>query len=285
MFDINVLGPTTVSGYGQRLMAGQLGGNKPRQILELLALEPGRAIAKDQLAEQLWDGRPPSTCIATLESYVCLLRRRISTVSGGPRLLATSPRGYRIDPDDVLVDAVEVRELLVGDHREVMRALDRMSGELLADEPYAGWANEARREFDDVVATACIGAARAARAARDGAAAVRLATEAARRAPFSEPAVRELMRALVEVGARAEAIRVYSEVRERILIDLGMDLEADTRRLFLEILEDDTGERSDQAECLALVARLRRALDANPSILSALPWSRELSDLMRAVAV
>jgi hypothetical protein len=70
MYQIRWMWRTTVEAQGGRLTAGELSATRSRQILELLALEPGIAIGKELIAGQLWDGRPPSSCIATLKSYV-----------------------------------------------------------------------------------------------------------------------------------------------------------------------------------------------------------------------
>ena len=80
MIDIKLFGPTVISGAGSRLVGSDLGGSKPRQLLEMLALDLGAPVAKDLLAERLWDGRPPASYIATVESYVCSLRRRLGLV-------------------------------------------------------------------------------------------------------------------------------------------------------------------------------------------------------------
>ena len=144
MIDIKIFGPTVISGAGTRLVASDLGGSKPRQLLEMLALDLGTPIAKDLLAERLWDGRPPASYIATVESYVCSLRRRLGLVGGRRGPLATTHHGYLLDPEHVRVDVTSVRTLLGGDVADVTLGLDLMSGKLLADEPAAGWANDAR---------------------------------------------------------------------------------------------------------------------------------------------
>ena len=50
MIEIKIFGPTVISGAGTRLVASDLGGSKPRQLLEMLALDLGTPIAKDLLA-------------------------------------------------------------------------------------------------------------------------------------------------------------------------------------------------------------------------------------------
>ena len=75
---------------------------------------------------------------------MCSLRRRLGLVGRRRGPLATTHHGYLLDPEHVRVDVTSVRTLLGGDVADVTLGLDLMSGKLLADEPYAGWANDAR---------------------------------------------------------------------------------------------------------------------------------------------
>lgn len=284
---VNVLGPTVVTEGGVRLTAAELGGGKPRQLLEMLALSLGNPMAKDLLAEQLWDGRPPASYIATVESYVCGLRRRIGLPGGRRGPLATTPRGYLLDPEQVRVDVWEVRGLLEGDSYDVARGLDLLPGELLADEPYASWANEARGSFSELVAAKCTRAAGEANGRGDASLAVRLASEATRRSYFSEPAVRELMHGLVRAGDRINALRAYETLRAGLHDELGMEPEAATQQRYLTILRGgaaDCAHNSGKDEIAALLQLLRRALENDANRVIGLPAMYEVGQLLLARA-
>ena len=123
MIDIKLFGPAVISYDGSRLVGSALGGSKPRQVFEMLALDLGTPIPKDLLAERLWDGRPPASYIATVESYVCSLRRRLGLGAGRRGPLATTHHGYLLDPEHVRVDVASVRSLLAGDVADVTLAL------------------------------------------------------------------------------------------------------------------------------------------------------------------
>jgi DNA-binding SARP family transcriptional activator len=287
MIEIKIFGPTVVAGNGARLTASDLGGSKPRQVLEMLAMDLGTPVPKDLLAERLWAGRPPRSYIATVESYVCALRRRLGLVGGRRGPLATSHHGYLLDPEHVQVDAVGVRSLLAGDDQDVVRAVDLIGGTLLADEPYADWATDARDGFDDLLATTCWQAAASANDRKDSALAVRLAREATNRAYLSEPATRELMRALDGVGARTNALQAYDRLRAGMLEDLGVEPERATEALYLSILRAGaTGgaDGSARDEVHTLLQLLRRALESDPTVLVGLPSMREVGQLLLARA-
>src|SRR5215212_4865833 len=141
---VRLFGATTVVLPGGSVVS-DLGGIKPRQVLEMLALSLGAPVSKDRLVEQLWGDTPPRTYMATLESYISLLRRRMGVARGRRSALATTSNGYVLDPAQVQVDLDEFRRLVqptMSGTPEVAlarteRALGLVSGELLASEPYA----------------------------------------------------------------------------------------------------------------------------------------------------
>ena len=98
MLQIRLFGPTVVLTDGDNSQVSDLGGVKPRQILEILAANPGAPVTKDRLADLLWDGEPPKSYVGTLESYVCVLRRRLGLGPGRTSPLATTSNGYLLDP-------------------------------------------------------------------------------------------------------------------------------------------------------------------------------------------
>jgi DNA-binding SARP family transcriptional activator len=287
MIEIKILGPTVITGAGNRLVASGLGGSKPRQLLEMLALDLGTPIAKDLLAERLWDGRPPASYIATVESYVCSLRRRLGLVGGRRGPLATTHHGYLLDPEHVRVDVTSVRALLGGDVAEVTLGLDLMSGKLLADEPYAAWASAARDSFDELLSVACTRAAQAANERNDSALAVRLATEATRRSYCAEPPVRELMIGLNANGERPQALQAYQTLRAAMLDELGLEPGSDTQELYLSILRGNPAEQArptDRDEVRTLLELLSRALEDDSAMFSGMPAMAEVGQLLLARA-
>ncbi len=85
---VRLFGSTIVIREGTVLTGSALGGVKIRRILRILALQHGSPVPKDTLAELIWDGSPPSSHKSDLESYICVLRRRMGIGSGrhsGPR--------------------------------------------------------------------------------------------------------------------------------------------------------------------------------------------------------
>src|SRR3954462_484580 len=61
---IDVLGPVEASVAGR---PAALGGSRPRALLAVLALTPGRVVSSDRLIDELWGQAPPARGRASLQ--------------------------------------------------------------------------------------------------------------------------------------------------------------------------------------------------------------------------
>lgn len=263
---IVLLGTTMVVGSVERLDAQGLGGTKPRQLLEMLALDLGTAVPKERLAERLWDGRPPSSWVTTLESYVCLLRRKLVAAGMERTALVTVGGGYRLDPERVSVDVHDVRRLLTTPGprsvaavrpSDVADALALVTGELLADEPYAAWAIAERERFNTLLADRCLEGARQAGREQRRDLALHLARAAVDRQVAVEASAQELMRALWHLGRRTEALRAYAALRATLLEEYGLEPGPTSRRLYTAMLRSGSVAAPPDADRLELATLLR----------------------------
>lgn len=278
MLHITLFGPTSASIADGEPHRTDLGGSKPRQILEILALADGSPVAKDKLADLLWDGEPPRSYVGTLESYICVLRRRLGCAKGRGAAITTTTSGYLLDPSQVRVDLVECRALLARASKAdpaaalelTQEALAMCGKPLLASEPYAAWANRERDSFVQALTAACVSASRHAVQLGQAELAVGLARTAADLDRFAEDAWQQLMRALAATGKRCAALRVYLDLRQSMIDELGIEPAAASHDLYLEILTDGPGvqqeERSDPTELRTLLGLLRDALERIPGV-------------------
>jgi DNA-binding SARP family transcriptional activator len=247
MMYLTLFGVTTVLSEDQPVGITEFGGGKPREILEILAAAGGAPVAKDRLAELLWDGTPPKSWVATLESYISVLRRRLGCAPGRRSELATTTNGYRLDLTRVQVDLVRFRTLAAEAGRLPVReslalvdeALALASGELLASEPNADWAAREKDLFrSDLVRLAGLGAARALDIG-DCEAAGRYATIATEYDAIDEVGWQQLMEARWRAGRRSDALRAYGELRNVLAAELGVEPCTQSRDLYMEILRDE----------------------------------------------
>jgi DNA-binding SARP family transcriptional activator len=276
---VRILGATAVSTVSGRVeeMAPVL-GVKPRQILGMLAVRPGVPVSKEQLAERLWDGQPPRSYLATLESYVCVLRRQLGVGSGRRTAIATASRGYVLDPQLVEVDAVRFQGLAKQAESAapaqavglMQQALSLVEGPLLSSEPYAAWAEEERSRFDQLLVRGCLVAARAAHDIGDHEAAVEFAGRALEVDPLTEAAWLVRMRSLAQTSQPLEALRCYSQMRRVLAEELGVEPGPEAQALYMSLLRPVPAQRGEVidtgGEVKALLALLRQALEAVPGI-------------------
>jgi DNA-binding SARP family transcriptional activator len=278
MLEIQLFGTTLATPDGETVASADFGGTKPRQILEILALADGAPVPKDRLAELVWAGAPPASYVGTLESYICLLRRRLNCARGRAAAITTTTHGYQLDTRQVRVDLVECRTLLARAAKagpaEAVRltraAVDMARKPLLASEAYGEWADRERNAFHHELVEACVRAAAHALDAEQADQALVLARTAAELDRFSEPAARQLMRAMRGCGRRGEALRVFLDLRRDMIEELGVEPGQATHDLYLELLRDEPGpvaaQRREPEELRTLLGLLRQALEALPGV-------------------
>jgi DNA-binding SARP family transcriptional activator len=153
---VEVLGPLRVRGTLGELGVRDFRGVKPKQILQLLAIERGHTVPKERLAELLWQDAMPRNHLATLETYVSVLRHALDA-EATPRtsVVLTDRGGYRLDTERVQVDLDDFdRAVEVASRAEAHSALDALKrglslvrGVVLEDEPYADWAQATREVY------------------------------------------------------------------------------------------------------------------------------------------
>ncbi|VXB16467.1 AfsR/SARP family transcriptional regulator [Nocardioides sp. AX2bis] len=242
---VKIFGQTRVVTPRGEADGGRLGGVKSRQILEILAVSAGSPVSKEVLADLLWSGHPPRSWTGTLESYVCLLRRHLDPTSPRTGGIVTVRQGYLLDLASVDVDLTTFRALARRAEADrdpatclaiVLEALSIATGDLLADEMQAPWADEEREVLRQEMVSLHGLAASCGLALEQTGVAIRHARAALRLDPLAEGVWRTLMRSLAAAGRRAEALRAHSEVRRHLADELGTDPSRETTDLYLDLL-------------------------------------------------
>ena len=228
--ELRLLGPLEV-----RLGDGpiELGPRKQRAVLAMLALEPGRTVSADRLAEGLWADTPPISAPKMVQLYVSRLRR---VLDGDGVRIVTHGRGYELQlPDEESVDALRFERLLDTRPRD---ALALWRGEALADlsdEPFA--AAEIRRlealrlRASELAIDADLVAGRHAEVIGELDALVE-------QEPLRERLHAQRMLALYRAGRQADALEAYRGARAA-LVELGIEPGAELHALHQSILEQD----------------------------------------------
>ena len=240
--EVRLLGPIEVERDGEPVA---LGGQKPRTLFGVLALEPGRVVSVDRLVEALWPGEPPDTAGHAVQVYVSQLRKALGPV------IATRAPGYVLELEPERVDAhrfarlaQEGRAALEGGEPEsaevaLREALALWRGPALADflyEPFAQTQIARLEELRTVVVEERIEADLALGRHVELVSELEALVQSER---LRERPRAQLMLALYRSGRQADALAAYRDARETLVEELGIDPGPELRELEAAILRQD----------------------------------------------
>ncbi|MBG6059380.1 DNA-binding SARP family transcriptional activator [Cryobacterium sp. MP_M5] len=281
---IQILGSLRVCRGGAVLGAHHLGGPKPRQILEILLLQLGTPVSKERLIDLLWGGNPPAEAQATLESYVCVLRRYLQPGAGKSGPLQTVNGGYVMDKALVDLDLDRFDTLLrLAQHSGAAEALpmlhealDLAAGPLLGSELLPAWAVDERSAHAARVTEARILAAGCAMALFHPAEAVGWASQAADGDPLNERAWTALVLALELAGRPTDGLAAFDRCRRILNRELGCAPGPDLRQAQVRMLHATAdGELSDLLSALLLLHDRLRSTGADAAAAPPAPLANE----------
>lgn len=260
----------------------QLGGVKPRRLLLALLLARGAPVSKDRLGELLWDGPRPVTAAATIEAYVCVLRKRLEP-QAGPRasLIETRAGGYRIEPARLVLDVDRDERLASralhpatppGDAVGLLReALSEATAPLVPDEGSADWLVAARAAHEARTRELLVAAAeKVALVAPDDA--THWAQLALDSDPFDESAWHALLHTKELSGDHADGLRAYGRCRTLFADELGCAPGPRLQELYARLLggggratSGPHGGAGELEQLIEAVVRLHHDLSAGPA--------------------
>src|SRR5258706_7144944 len=93
---IRLFGPLAIEDGARTLGPRDLGGARPKQVLEILLAARGHRVATDRLADLLWPRRRPQNTAGSLQTFVSALRRHLTPDRERAReLVVTEAEAYR----------------------------------------------------------------------------------------------------------------------------------------------------------------------------------------------
>jgi DNA-binding SARP family transcriptional activator len=262
-----LLGPLEVRDEGRTI---KIARGKPRALLALLLLSPGRVVPVERLIDELWGETPPATVATALHVYVSGLRKAL-----GEGTIATHEPGYAIQVAPEAVDLHRFEQL----RREARDADPERAAALLA-EALAMWRGPALADV------ALPREAARLEELRLGATVERIDAELelgaheelvpeleglVREHPFHERLRRQLMLALYRAGRQADALAAFADARRTFVDTLGVDPSPMLQELQHAILRQDVSlapstDRTAVATVLFLDLGVRGEVEATADL-------------------
>lgn len=237
---------------GDRLLAERdLPSRQGRLLLARLVLGRQRALSRAELAEALWDDRPPRAYEAALSALLSRLRRVLGKVGlPADQTISTAFGCHQLQlPGDTWVDfeaarsAVHQAEIALA-RGDIAAAFGpsgvsaQITSRAFLSAEQTAWVEETRAELKDLHLRALECVARVFLANGEHAGAVRVASRMAALEPLRESAHQLLMRGHAATGNRAEALATYASLRKRLGRQLGVEPSAATRSVYRALFGD-----------------------------------------------
>ena len=221
-------------------------GAKQRALLALLALQRGQPVSAGRLIDLLWGDGQAANPANALQAQIGQLRRTL-----GPAAILTTEAGYALAAGPDEVNVVRFEQLVAKGRRlaadgemapaatALGEALRLRRGEPLAEFTYASFFDAERAHLDELTLVAIESRAGADLGlGRHGELAGEL-EPLCREHPLRERLWELLILALYRSGRQAEALRAYTEIRDRLVGELGIDPGPALRELQARILAQD----------------------------------------------
>lgn len=245
-----VLGTLEVVGDSEELTPTT---PKLRQVLALLLLRHNRIVQIKELVDELWGEDPPSSALATLQTYIYKLRKLLAEGQppGADEPLRTKPNGYRFDVAAADLDLSRFGELTEQGYRLLEQQQQERATEVLS-EALSLWRGPA---LADVAAGEILGA-EVTRLEEWRLQALEMRIDAdlglgrhrdlvselktlTTQYPLHEAFQGKLMLALHRSGRRYEALTTYQRFRTVLADELGLEPSTNLARLQRALLSSD----------------------------------------------
>lgn len=247
---VELLGPVVVSDDDGGSPA--IGGVRLRALLARLALDAGRVVHPDALAEALWEQEQPADPRHALQSLVTRLRRGL----GGAKHVVSDAGGYRLALGPDAVDARRF-ERLAAEGASALAAGDLPRARPALAEALALWRGPALADLVDGYRFAALAAGRledlriaasldrieadlrAGDGGGSGSSVAATLDQLAAGDPLDERIARLRLAVLQSDGRQAEALAVYERLRSSLADALGTSPSGALRAAHLAVLRDE----------------------------------------------
>ncbi|MFF0591400.1 BTAD domain-containing putative transcriptional regulator [Streptomyces sp. NPDC003781] len=235
-----------------------VGPPQQQAVLTTLLLRHGQAVSMATLVEALWGDSQPARAVTTVRTYAWQLRKLLEPEPTIPQILVSVGDGYQMRVAPEVLDVWNAESLLhaatqaraAGQNEKAIALLEEAL-RLWRGDPLVGvpgpFAQRHRARLEELRLTIqeeCVDLALA-----DGQhnRVIPFLMELTASRPLHEGPHGLLMRALYAAGRKADALSVFSEFRNRLVTEQGIDPGTDLLALQRRILESDPSLLSGNA--------------------------------------
>ncbi|WP_189207968.1 AfsR/SARP family transcriptional regulator [Couchioplanes azureus] len=252
---------------------------KLRNILTTLVVHAGQLVPASSLMAELWEDDLPRSGLTTLQTYILALRKLFAHALGRPfhevsqDLIVTRAGGYVLNAGSIDLDLHRYNALVVAG-REALSAGDDSTGIAKLGEALGVWRGPAlvdvtggrvlesrRRQMEEsrlIVIEYMIDAQLRLGMFREVLPELVALTSSN---PLHEGLHGQYMRALNSSGRRGQALKVFRELRDNLVEELGLEPGAQVQRLHQAILNADDRLEADEQPAPVLNRPSRRLLE------------------------
>jgi predicted ATPase/DNA-binding SARP family transcriptional activator len=249
MLRLFLLGSFRVELEGKMLEETAWPRRKVKQLLKVLALQPGYRLHKEQLLEYLWPELEPTSAANNLYRTLHLLRQTLE-----PEGCRKAENSYilfkeeivRLNPaKNIWVDVQAFRSLLEQARiqpdsvSQFEEALKLYQGDLLEEDLYEEWVLPVREELRHKFQQALLTLAEAYRQTGNYLVAINLLHRILGQDQTNESAQRELMLVYALNGQRSEALAQYQLCAQTLADELGLDPSPETQELYQKLISGE----------------------------------------------
>ena len=248
--EYRILGPLEVLDDQQPV---PLGGPKQRAVLAMLLLDLGRVVSTDRLILGVWGDDAGDNALATLQVYVSNLRKVLEPDKGQHQVLIGRRPGYLLQADPESVDLVRFERLLTAARKDLANerygtasrqfdeALALWRGDPLSDLALEEFAAPEITRLQEARVSAIEDRIEAELGCGRHASLVAELGQLVHEYPLRERLWGQLMLAHYRSGRQADALLAYTQAREILVDEYGIDPGPELRDLERRVLSQDPG--------------------------------------------
>jgi DNA-binding SARP family transcriptional activator len=238
--DLSLLG-----GFQARLQPGPalaLPTRKAQALLAYLAIPPGRAHPRGELAALLWGEAREESARASLRQALFAIRKAIGDAC--PSALVLDDDTLALDASAVCVDVAAFERLMADggpaalEEASTLYRGDFLAGFSVAELAFEEWLVSERERLRELALEGLAKLLGHQRRMAMPEAAIQTALRLLALDPLQEPVHRTLMRLYAEQRRRGTALRQYQHCVAVLQRELGVEPEAETKQLYQEILRE-----------------------------------------------